>query len=67
MRNGTTDIAVGMLGVIPILVIILGIVGWVLNVIKIIWALQANDLTTMFIARVVGAFVLPIGAILGWF
>lgn len=67
MRQGTTDIAVGMLGLFPVILVLLGAFGWALNIVKIVWSIQANDLTAMFVARVVGAFVLPIGAILGFF
>ena len=41
------------------------IFGWIANVVKI--ALTAGDpLSGLFIFRVVGAFILPIGAVLGW-
>ncbi len=66
MRFGTTDIAIGMLGLFPIIVFLLGAVGWVLNIAKIVWAIQADELTAMFVARVVGAFVVPVGAVLGF-
>jgi hypothetical protein len=67
MRHETTDIAVGMLGLLPVLMILLGGIGWIMNIVKIVWAIQANDLTAMFVARVVGAFIVPVGAVLGFF
>lgn len=42
-----------------------GSIGWVLNVVKMFGAL-ADPLTAMFIARVVGIFCAPLGAILGY-
>lgn len=42
---------------------IAGIVGWVLNIIKIVaW----NEAIGMLVARVIGAFMLPLGAVLGY-
>lgn len=67
MRNETTEIAVGMLGLLPVVILLLGITGWIMNIAKIVWAIQANDLTAMFVARVVGAFIATIGAVLGFF
>lgn len=67
MRNETTEIAVGMLSLLPFVLIMLGCIGWIMNIVKIVWAIQANDLTAMFVARVVGAFIAPIGAVLGFF
>lgn len=42
------------------------VVGWCMN----IWAIVGSvggPLNTMFVARCVGAFVAPLGAILGYF
>lgn len=49
------------------LVLVLGIgAGWVLNVVKIV----QNDfapITGMLIARIIGVFIAPLGAVLGYF
>lgn len=42
-----------------------GAIGWALNIIKIFGAL-GEPVTGMFIGRVIGAFVVPIGCIVGW-
>lgn len=42
------------------------VVGWVMNLIKIIGAL-GDPITGMFIFRCVGAICAPIGAVLGYF
>lgn len=42
--------------------------GWILNLIKLIHEIFLNHpITTLFVARLVGAFVLPLGGILGFF
>lgn len=46
---------------------ILAVVGWVMNIVKIIGALGDPTITPLFIARIVGAFAAPIGAVLGYF
>lgn len=40
--------------------------GWILNLIDIIHSI-AGPLTTLLVLRIVGLFVAPLGAILGWF
>ncbi len=40
--------------------------GWVMNIIKITQSF-GDVLTGMFIARCIGVFVAPLGAVLGWF
>lgn len=42
------------------------IYGWIMNIVKIIGAFD-DPVTSMFIARCVGAVVAPVGAILGYF
>jgi uncharacterized membrane protein YqhA len=56
---------------LPVAIIILtlfaaGFIGWVMNIIKIVGSIGQNDLTVMFVARCVGVFAAPVGAILGW-
>lgn len=43
-----------------------GFGGWIANVVKFIGMLDGS-VTAMFIARIVGVFVPPFGAILGFF
>lgn len=43
-----------------------GVIGWVLNIIKLA-GMNAEPLTTMFIMRIIGIFVAPIGSVLGLF
>jgi hypothetical protein len=40
--------------------------GWVANIVKLIGMLDGS-ITSMFVARVVGIFAAPVGAILGYF
>lgn len=40
--------------------------GWIANIVKLVGMLD-GELTAMFIARIVGIFVAPFGAILGLF
>lgn len=43
-----------------------GVVGWCLNIYKIIGS-DFGMLTGMLVARIIGVFVAPLGAILGFF
>lgn len=43
-----------------------GIVGWVMNIVKLVQMLDGS-VTALFIARIVGVFAAPLGAILGFF
>lgn len=43
------------------------IIGWIMNIVKIVASLGDPTITPMFIARIVGAFVAPIGGVLGFF
>ena len=47
------------------LVVILCIIGWVMNIIKIVGT-ELVPITTIFVIRVVGIFVPPLGAVLGY-
>ena len=43
------------------------LIGWVLNIINIVNALQAGtEVTATFIAQLVGVVIAPLGAILGY-
>ena len=48
-----------------IVVAILGFVGWVMNIMTIAGS-SFNDLTGLLVLRVVGIFIAPMGAVLGW-
>lgn len=47
------------------LIAIMGIGGWIWNIVKIVQTFDAV-LTGMFIARCIGVFVAPLGAVLGF-
>ena len=58
-----------MLFIISIWVI--AIVGWVLNIVKLVRNLKANQgqqtsITPMFVARCIGVFAAPLGSVLGY-
>lgn len=40
-------------------------VGWVMNIVKLVGML-GGDITAMFIARIVGVAIAPLGAVLGF-
>ena len=40
-------------------------VGWVINIVKLVGML-GGDITAMFIARIVGVAIAPLGAVLGF-
>jgi len=56
----------GIGGVLVLLVTLAFMVGWVWNLIKFI-GLIGGDINTWFIARGVGIFLAPFGALLGYF
>ena len=50
-----------------LLVLLLAILGWVLNVVAVVGLAVADaPITAMFILRIVGVFLAPLGAILGF-
>lgn len=54
----------------PMMIIAIGIcafVGWTMNIIKVIGALDDPTITPMFAIRILGILAAPLGAILGWF
>jgi hypothetical protein len=53
-------------GIGAILLILVLVCGWVANVVKFVGMLD-GDVTAMFIARIAGIFMPPLGAILGLF
>lgn len=46
--------------------IVLMIGGWIANIVKFFWMLD-GEVTAMFVARVIGVFVAPLGSLLGFF
>jgi len=44
-------------------------VGWIMNLVAVIHAAGAtlSHVTVMLVLRIVGIFIAPLGAILGWF
>jgi hypothetical protein len=60
-QNGYTTIALVIIGLY-----VAAAVGWVWNIVKIIGA-DWSHIGGMLIARVIGAFLAPLGAILGFF
>lgn len=49
-----------------VLLFLFAVGGWVANIVKFIGMLDGS-LTAMFVARIVGIFAPPLGAILGYF
>ena len=47
------------------IILILGMIGWIMNIITI-FSTMANPISGVFIIRIVGIIVAPIGAIMGW-
>lgn len=50
--------------IVFLVVALLGLIGWVMNIVKLV---TADVFAGMEIARVAGIFVAPLGAVLGWF
>ena len=60
------DVKLGTIGALTIITLFFAaIVGWVLNIIQLAHT-EAMPITTMFILRIIGIFVPPIGSIMGW-
>lgn len=57
-----------LLSIIIVLAWLAGIVGWAINLVSVIkLAIAAAPLTTLFIVKVIGIFVAPLGSLLGLF
>lgn len=54
------------LGLVVIGLWLAAIGGWIANIVKLIGMLDGG-VTAMFIARIVGALLAPLGAVLGYF
>lgn len=60
--------SLGVVGAFGIVALWLaGIYGWVANIFKLVGMLGDPTLTPMFIARIAGVPLAPLGAVLGWF
>lgn len=51
--------------IIYFVVMVAGIIGWVLNLVKIFGS-DFSDITGLLVLRIIGAFVAPLGAVLGY-
>jgi len=54
-----------LIGAVVAILMMAGAIGWVWNIVKLFQAL-AYDISAMFVARCVGVFFAPLGAILGY-
>jgi hypothetical protein len=54
------------LGAIYLIVGLAGVVGWVMNIVDIANS-DFDNITGMLVIRVIGVFVPPLGAVLGYF
>ena len=63
MKKQAGFTAVEMLTVI---VVVAGLAGWVMNIIAIIHDC-CTPLTGLVVARIIGVFMFPVGAVLGYF
>lgn len=48
-----------------VLVMVLGVGGWIANIVKLVGS-SFDPLTGLVVARVIGIFVAPLGAVLGF-
>lgn len=54
-------------GILILIVWALAVGGWIANIVKFVDMIGDNEITTMFIARVIGIPVGLLGAVLGYF
>lgn len=64
MRNVESLAGWGVLAFL--LVILAGVAGWIMNIFAIAGSFT-EPLTGLFVLRIVGIFVAPLGAVLGYF
>lgn len=57
----------GFASLFIVVVWLLAVIGWVMNIVKLIGMAQTDEFTTMFVLRCVGVLAAPFGCILGWF
>jgi hypothetical protein len=53
-------------GIAYVAVIVLGVIGWVMNITTIVSHIN-DPVTGMTVLRAVGIFLFPLGAVLGYF
>jgi len=56
----------GAIGLAYLAVIVLAVVGYVMNLVKLV-GMSDGGVTAMFILRLVGVVAAPFGAFIGWF
>lgn len=54
-----------VLDFVVVMLFVFGVGGWIANMYKIVQS-SFDVITGMFIARCIGVFVAPLGAVLGW-
>ena len=58
-----TDRIAASLYLLYLAVTVLGFIGWIMNLVKIAaW----NESMGMLVVRIIGAFIAPLGGLLGW-
>jgi prepilin-type N-terminal cleavage/methylation domain-containing protein len=65
MKKGFTIIE-ALIGLVLIPIIGLGIYGWINNILKLVHIADASNHIGMLALRIVGIFMAPLGAILGY-
>jgi len=66
MKKQKGNAIISLIGILIILAMAIGAgTGWVLNIIAIAHA-NFNDITGLLVLRIIGVFVAPLGAILGY-
>lgn len=62
------DKILGSIGLVWLVVWVLAIIGWVNNILIIMSDFTTlGDVTGLMLVRIIGVFIAPIGAVLGWF
>lgn len=46
---------------------VIGVLGWMMNAVKLTAAAQAPGVSEMELLRIAGVFLPPLGAVVGWF
>lgn len=64
-RMSATDTAIGVGAIVYVLLWVAAIGGWIANIVKIFGGFD-EPITAMFVARCVGVFAAPLGAVLGY-
>jgi len=53
--------------IVPLVFLLVMFVGWGMNIYKVVETAGGDIYSGLFIARVIGIFIAPIGSILGFF